>query len=105
MDLSKVFDCLHHDLIIATLHDYGLHHDSLRLTRTYLSNQQQRIKLYLVFNSWMQTIIEVPQGSIDRSLLLKVFLNDLLLVNLRSIICNFADHNNFIIADKLLKTL
>ena len=38
MDLSKAFDCLPHDLIIAKLHAYGLDHDSLRLI-SYLSNR------------------------------------------------------------------
>ena len=31
MDLSNVFECLPHDLIIAKLHAYGLDHGSLRL--------------------------------------------------------------------------
>ena len=44
MDLSKAFDCLPHDLIIAKLHAYGLDHDSLRLI-SYLSNRHQKIKL------------------------------------------------------------
>ena len=91
MDLSKAFDCPPHALIIAKLHAHGLDHDSLRLIRTYLSNRHQRTKLESVFSSWIQTIIEVPQGSILGPLLFDIFLNDLLLTNLTSNVCNFAD--------------
>ena len=51
MDLSKAFDCLPHDLIIAKLHAYALDHDSLRLIRSYLSNRHQRTELDSVFSS------------------------------------------------------
>ena len=85
--------CLPHDLIIAKLHAYGLDDDSLRLIRSYLSNRHQRIKLDSFFSSWMQAIIGVPEGSIIGILLFNIFLNDLLLINLRSTVCNFADDN------------
>ena len=91
MDLSKAFDCLPHDLIIAKLHAYGLDHESLRLIRSYLSNRHQIIKLDSVFSSWIQTTLEVPQGSILVPLPFNIFLNDLLLINLRPTVCNFAD--------------
>ena len=72
---------------------YGLDHDSLRLIRSYLSSQHQRIKLDSLFSSWIQTIIGVPQGCILRPLFFNIFLNDLLVINLRPNVSNFADDN------------
>ena len=38
-DLSKVFHCLSHDLLIAKLHAYGTDIDSLNILQDYLSNR------------------------------------------------------------------
>ena len=38
MDLSKAFDCVRHDFLIAKLPAYGLSEISLRLICSYLSN-------------------------------------------------------------------
>ena len=38
-DLSKAFDCLSHDLVIAKLRAYGLDIDSLNILHDYLSNR------------------------------------------------------------------
>ena len=38
-DLSKVFDCLPHDLSVAKLYAYGLNKKILRLIQIYLSNR------------------------------------------------------------------
>ena len=40
-DLSKVFDCISHDLIIAKLEAYGFRIDVLKLIHEYLSNSKE----------------------------------------------------------------
>ena len=39
-DLSKAFDCIPHDLIIAKVEAYGFHIDPLKLVHNYLSNRK-----------------------------------------------------------------
>ena len=38
-DLSKAFDCLNHELLIAKLEVYGFHHSALTYIFSYLSDQ------------------------------------------------------------------
>ena len=39
-NLSKVFDCLPHDLIIAKFNAYGFSLSAVRLKQSYLSNKK-----------------------------------------------------------------
>ena len=43
MELSKAFDIIHHDLIIAKLGAYGFSQDALQYIRSYLTDRQQRV--------------------------------------------------------------
>ena len=52
MDLSKAFDTLNHDLLIAKLDAYGFQHDALKLLYSYLSKQWHRTKVNTSFSSW-----------------------------------------------------
>ena len=38
MDLSKAFDCIRHDLLIAELHAYGFAHEALSFINDYFTN-------------------------------------------------------------------
>ena len=44
-DLSKAFDCLNHELLIAKLEAYGFHHSALTYIFSYLSDRKQRTKV------------------------------------------------------------
>ena len=44
-DLSKVFDCFPHNLIIAKLNLYGFNLAALNLIHNYLTKWKQRTKL------------------------------------------------------------
>ena len=44
-DLSKAFDCIPHDFLIAKLEAYGFHIDALKLIHDCLSNRKQRVKV------------------------------------------------------------
>ena len=44
-DLSKTFDCLPHELLIAKLHAYDFILAALRLVHCYLCNRKQRTKI------------------------------------------------------------
>ena len=43
-DLTKAFDCLDHELLIAKLNAYGFGLTALKLVQNYVSNRKQRTK-------------------------------------------------------------
>lgn len=93
IDLSKAFDCLPHDLLIAKLAAYNFDIKTLRLLYSYLKGRKQAVKINGMLSDLLEILSGVPQGSILGPILFNLFLNDLL-YHIKS--CNphnFADDN------------
>ena len=108
-DLSKAFDCINHELLLAKLEAYGFSHDALNFIHSYLKDRKQRTKVGSEFSEWLIIKYGVPQGSILGPLLFNIFLNDIFFFIQDINIANFADDNTSYGTSKtlehLLKTL
>ena len=60
MNLSKAFECILHDLIIAKLAAYGIDRENLRMIYSYLKRRKQCVKINNAYSDYSSA----PQGSI-----------------------------------------
>ena len=92
-DLSKAFDCLVHDLLIAKLQAYGFDYLALKLILSYLTDRKQRVRVNASFSEWKDILSGVPQGSVLGPELYNINSNDLFVFLLLEI-ANYADDNS-----------
>ena len=92
-DLSKAFDCLSHELLIAKLHAYGFSLNAPRLVHSYLTNRKQRTKINTKYSSWEEILFGVPQGSILGPLLFDIFRFDVFFIMNETEFASYTDDN------------
>ena len=79
MDLSKAFDTINHDLLIAKLG----------------ANRLQRTKVNTSFSSWSILFLGVLQRSVLGPLLFNIYINDLFYLKHMTDVCDYADDTIF----------
>ena len=92
-DLSKGFDCLPHDLIIAKFRAHGFDKASLRLMHSYLSDRYQSVKINNSYSLWSLIKYGVPQGSILAPILFNMLSCDMSFMVDNIVIASYADDN------------
>jgi ribonucleases P/MRP protein subunit RPP40 len=103
MDLSKAYDFIPHDLLIAKLEAYGFSKESLKFLISYISGRKQRVRIGSSVSNWVDILSGVPQGSILGPILFNIFINDIFFFIKDTELCNFADDNTLYACDYSLE--
>ena len=91
-DLSKAFDCIVHDFLIAKLEAYGFSYESLKVMYNYLTDRKHRTKVNDSFSYFVDLLLGVSQGSILGPLLFNIFICDLFFFVEEDNVTSYADN-------------
>jgi len=63
--------------LLSKLYSYNIDVDIIKWIKAYLDNRTQRVKINNSYSNWANVINSIPQGSILRSLLFIIYINEL----------------------------
>lgn len=97
-DLSRAFDCLNIEFVLAKLSRVGFRGHALKLLRSYLTDRTNCVKIGSVFSRNFDVITGVPQGSVLGPLVFLIFINDLSDYMSKDVsIISFADDTSMVV--------
>ena len=105
MDLSKTFNTINHDLLIAKLHVFRFSKEPLKLIKSYLTKRWQRTKLNTGFSKWTDILLRIPQGFVLGPFLFNIYINDLFFLAENANVCNYVEDKRFHACDSDLHNL
>ena len=91
MNLSKAFDRIPHDVVIAKLHAYGLSFEAITFLNLYLKDRKQNVWKNNIFSVLRSILLRASQGSISGPILFNIFFNDLFLCIKKRELDNFVN--------------
>ena len=105
MQLSKAFNCIPHDLLIAKFEAYSLVEKALPYIYSYFPNQNQCVPINDKKSDFQKIISGVPEGSITGLILFNFSINGLFFFVSSASINSFADDNFLSTAAKTVTEL
>ena len=105
MDLSKAFDCIPHELLIAKMDANGFSENALTFFFYYLKRRKQSVQINNTYSIFQLLLSGVLQGSILGPILFNLFINDLFMFIKNSDLHDFADDNTISGVSSLLNEL
>ena len=90
-DLSKAFDCIVHNFLIAKLEANGFSYEALKVTYNYLTDGKHRTKVNDSSSDFIDLLLGVLQGSILGPLLFNIYICDLFFFVEEDNVTSYAD--------------